>query len=346
MLIADLEWHDGARSRRLAAPDPAPAARAADRARPDRERRHRARVHRLHDTYEDAWKKGLRDLDPANLYNVDYSLLGTARVEPLIRRIRNEMAAAGLRSRTRRASATSASTRSTSATARRCATADDHAIYKNGAKEIAAQEDHVDHLHGEVQRARGQLVPHPLLAGGRRTAANAFGADQQLFDRFVAGQLACMREMTLMFAPYVNSYKRFVAGLVRADRGRLGTRQPDLLDARRRPRRGAAGREPAAGRRRQPVPGAERDDRRRPARDRQRAAARARAGGQRLHVGRAARPDQPLRGARSLLGERGGRARPSARRSSTTTSTAPRSSSTPPRRRSPTGTDTGASKDL
>ena len=44
------------------------------------------------DSYEDAWRKGYRDLDPANLYNVDYSLLGTAR------------------------SATSASTRSTSAT--------------------------------------------------------------------------------------------------------------------------------------------------------------------------------------------------------------------------------------
>ena len=33
-----------------------------------------------------------------------------------------------------------------------------------------------------------------------------------MFDRFVAGQLACLREMTLMFAPYVNSYKRFVEG--------------------------------------------------------------------------------------------------------------------------------------
>ncbi len=48
------------------------------------------------DTYEEAWHKGYRELRPANLYNVDYSLLGTARVEPLIRRIRNSMAAAGM----------------------------------------------------------------------------------------------------------------------------------------------------------------------------------------------------------------------------------------------------------
>ena len=71
------------------------------------------------DSYEDAWHKGYRDLEPANLYNVDYSMIGTARVEPLIRRIRNSMMAAACAWRTRRASATSASTRSTSATTRR-----------------------------------------------------------------------------------------------------------------------------------------------------------------------------------------------------------------------------------
>ena len=41
---------------------------------------------------------------------------------------------------------------------------------------------------------------------------NAFAADQALFERFVAGQLACMRELTLFYAPHVNSYKRFASG--------------------------------------------------------------------------------------------------------------------------------------
>src|ERR1044071_1553825 len=35
------------------------------------------------DSYEQASDKNYRDLIPANQYNVDYSLLGTARVEPL-----------------------------------------------------------------------------------------------------------------------------------------------------------------------------------------------------------------------------------------------------------------------
>ncbi|MDQ1580735.1 MAG: glutamine synthetase, partial [Microbacteriaceae bacterium] len=48
------------------------------------------------DSYEAAWRKGYNELVPANLYNIDYSLLGTARVEPLIRTIRNAMSDAGM----------------------------------------------------------------------------------------------------------------------------------------------------------------------------------------------------------------------------------------------------------
>ena len=38
------------------------------------------------------------------------------------------------------------------------------------------------------------------------------GLDDAGFDRVVAGQLACLRELTLMYAPNVNSYKRFALG--------------------------------------------------------------------------------------------------------------------------------------
>jgi glutamine synthetase len=36
--------------------------------------------------------------------------------------------------------------------------------------------------------------------------------DKTLFERFVAGQLACLRELTLFLAPNVNSYKRYAEG--------------------------------------------------------------------------------------------------------------------------------------
>ena len=119
------------------------------------------------DTYEEAWKKGFRDLDPANLYNIDYSLLGSARVEPLIRRIRNEMAAAGLTVENSKGECNLGQHEINFRYDEALRTADNHAIYKNGAKEIAAQEGQSITLHGQVQRARGQLVPHPLLARRR-----------------------------------------------------------------------------------------------------------------------------------------------------------------------------------
>jgi glutamine synthetase len=37
------------------------------------------------------------------------------------------------------------------------------------------------------------------------------GLDEASFERFVAGQLACLRELTLLYAPNVNSYKRFAS---------------------------------------------------------------------------------------------------------------------------------------
>jgi len=113
------------------------------------------------DTYEEAWKKGYRDLNPANLYNVDYSLLGTARIEPLIRRIRNSMLGAGLQVENSKGSATSASTRSTSATPTPCAAPTSIDLQERSQGDRRPGGD-VDQLHSQVQRARGQLVPHPL----------------------------------------------------------------------------------------------------------------------------------------------------------------------------------------
>ena len=163
-------------------------------------------------TYEDAWRSGYRDLDPANLYNVDYSLLGTSRVEPLIRRIRNEMAAAGLTVETSKGECNLGQHEINFRYGEALQAADEHAIYKNGAKEIAAQEEHSITFMAKFNEREGNSCHIHCSLAHQDGGKNAFGADQAMFDHFVAGQLACLREMTLMFAPYVNSYKRFVEG--------------------------------------------------------------------------------------------------------------------------------------
>ncbi|HEX4564625.1 MAG TPA: glutamine synthetase family protein [Solirubrobacteraceae bacterium] len=162
------------------------------------------------DTYEEAWTRGYRDLRPANLYNVDYSLLGTARVEPLIRRIRNSMAAAGMEVEDSKGECNRGQHEINFHYADALRTADEHVIYKNGAKEIAADAGMAISFIAKFDEREGNSCHiHFSLAGDD---GPLFARDEKLFNSFLAGQLACLRELTLLFAPNVNSYKRYAAG--------------------------------------------------------------------------------------------------------------------------------------
>jgi glutamine synthetase len=162
------------------------------------------------DTYEDAWRKAYRELEPANLYNVDYSMLGTARIEPLIRRIRNSMEGAGLSVENSKGECNLAQHEINFryADALRCA--DDHSIYKNAAKEIAAQEGmSISFLAKFNEREGSSCHIHFSLAD---ESGPLFHRERSVFESFLAGQLACLRELTLLLAPNVNSYKRYAEG--------------------------------------------------------------------------------------------------------------------------------------
>jgi len=164
------------------------------------------------DTYEQAWHKGYVDLEPANLYNVDYSLLGTARVEPLIRRIRNGMAGAGMEVEDSKGECNFGQHEINFRYADALTTADQHVIYKNGAKEIAAQEGMSITYMAKFNEREGNSCHIHLSLASADTRSNAFNADRGLFEHFLAGQLDCIRELTLLLAPHINSYKRYQHG--------------------------------------------------------------------------------------------------------------------------------------
>jgi glutamine synthetase len=165
----------------------------------------------FNDSYEEAWNKAYRGLDPANQYNVDYSMLGTARVEPLIRRIRNSMTDAGMRVENSKGECNFGQHEINFRWDEALATADNHAIYKNGAKEIAAQEGMSITYMAKLDEREGNSC-HIHCSVAHDGGGNVFAEDRTTFERFIAGQLACLRELTLFFAPHVNSYKRFVPG--------------------------------------------------------------------------------------------------------------------------------------
>ena len=157
------------------------------------------------DTYEDAWNKAYRHLDPANYYNVDYSMIGTARVEPLVRRIRNSMAAAGMAVENAKGECNFGQHEINFLYGPVLQTADHHSIYKTGAKEIAHQEGCAITYMAKYDEREGNSCHIHLSVRD--------GDDNPVFhDSFLAGQLACMRELTLFYGPNVNSYKRFVEG--------------------------------------------------------------------------------------------------------------------------------------
>ena len=162
-------------------------------------------------SYRDALKQGYTGMDPANLYNLDYSILATSHVEPLIRRIRNEMNAAGLVVENSKGECNLGQHEINFLYDEALATADKHVVYKNGAKEIADQEGmSITFMAKYDQREGSSCHVHLSL---RDDEDRPVFADQPIvFESFLAGQLAAARELTLFLAPNVNSYKRFAAG--------------------------------------------------------------------------------------------------------------------------------------
>ncbi|WP_406107727.1 glutamine synthetase family protein [Micromonospora globbae] len=228
LLLADLEWLDGA-GPVVASP------RQILRHQLDRLAGHGLTAYAgtelefvvYRDSYEDAWRRGYRELTPANQYNVDYSLIGTARVEPLLRRIRTEMAGAGLSPESAKGECNLGQHEIAFRYDEAVTCADHHVIYKNGAKEIAAQEGmsitfmakpnaregNSCHIHFSLRDVDG----HPALLGDGPGRLSVTGR------QVLAGLLATMREFSLFFAPNVNSYKRYQPGSFAPTALRWGT---------------------------------------------------------------------------------------------------------------------------
>jgi glutamine synthetase len=164
------------------------------------------------DSYEQAWDKGYVGLTPANRYNVDYSILGTSRVEPLLRRIRNAMTGAGMRVEDSKGECNFGQHEINFHYTDALTTCDRHVIFKNGAKEMAAQDGQAITFMAKYDAREGNSCHLHLSLADADSGDNVFAADQALFEAFLAGALAGLRELTLLLAPNINSYKRYAAG--------------------------------------------------------------------------------------------------------------------------------------
>jgi glutamine synthetase len=165
----------------------------------------------LKETYAEAHDKHYRGLTPSVPYILDYHILATTYDEPLIRQIRNGMQGARIRVETSKGEAWPGQQEINFRFDDAVTMADNHTIYKNGAKEIAqlngcsitfmAKPDHSwignsCHIHSSLWR----------------DGENAFAGESDLFKQYLAGQIACLKELAIFLAPTINSYKRYAAG--------------------------------------------------------------------------------------------------------------------------------------
>ncbi len=168
------------------------------------------------DSYEEAWRRGYDGLTPANQYNVDYSIVGTGRVEQLLRRIRNEMAAAGMYVESAKGECNLGQHEIAFRYADALTTCDNHSIYKTGAKEIAHQEGMSLTFMAKWDEREGNSCHIHISLRTRRASRSWPGtkdtASRRSWTTSSPASWPCARELTYFSAPNINSYKRFARG--------------------------------------------------------------------------------------------------------------------------------------
>jgi glutamine synthetase len=171
------------------------------------------------DSFQQASDAGYHRLTGSTRYNVDYSILGTSADEPLMRDIRNAMYGAGLTVESSKGECNLGQHEIAFLYDDVLRTADNHVVFKTAAKELAAahgksltfmakydeREGNSCHLHMSLRGSDGTIV---FTEGGDHGG----GERSRVFSSFVAGVLATLREFTLLYAPTVNSYKRYQPG--------------------------------------------------------------------------------------------------------------------------------------
>jgi glutamine synthetase len=214
LVLGDVCWHDGAPVQ--------PSPRQVLRAQVERAEAlglqpmvgSELEFYLVRETYAQAHALRYQDLTPSVPYILDYHVLASTYDEPLLRQLRNGMHGAGMRVETSKGEAWPGQHELNFRFADALRMADDHVVYKNGAKEIA-------HLNGcaitfmpkpyEDWIGNSCHIHASLWSEGR----NAFARGERetpLFRRFLAGQIACAKELAVFFAPTINSYKRYAAG--------------------------------------------------------------------------------------------------------------------------------------
>jgi glutamine synthetase len=177
------------------------------------------------ESYDVAHELGYRDLKPNSPYVEDYHLLQTTKEEDVIGSIRRGLAAAGMPVEFSKGEAGKGQHELNLTYQSAVEMADINLVFKNAVKEIAnsfgksatfmAKPHFGDagsscHIHSSLWSTTGEpLMPDAHEHGDEHADPHHMS---QLFRWYLGGLIATAREFSLLFAPTVNSYKRFQPG--------------------------------------------------------------------------------------------------------------------------------------
>ncbi len=168
------------------------------------------------DSFQQAFDAGYQGLTGSTRYNVDYSILGTSGDEPLMRDIRNAMYGAGLAVESSKGECNLGQHEIAFRYDEVLRTADNHVVYKTAAKELAARHGKALTFMAKYDEREGNSCHLHMSLRGQDGALVFAGDDghgrSPVFASFVAGVQATLREFTLLYAPTINSYKRYQPG--------------------------------------------------------------------------------------------------------------------------------------
>jgi len=167
------------------------------------------------DTHSSLRQRGFKDIRPSSQYRIDYHILQTSSDESVIREIRNAMCAAGIPVEYSKGEWGSGQHEICLCYADALEMADRHAIYKNGAREIATSRGAAISFmakYNATEAGSGLHIHTSLFDADSET--NLFwdgGANgpTDTFRYFMGGLLHLSREFCLFFAPTINAYKRY-----------------------------------------------------------------------------------------------------------------------------------------
>jgi glutamine synthetase len=211
LVLADVAWHDGS--------PVAPSPRQVLRRQVERAAElgftamfgSELEFFLLRESYAEAHAQHYRNLTPSVPYILDYHILATSYDEPFIRTIRNSMHAAGIRVENSKGEAWPGQHEINFRFDEAVTMADNHAIYKNGVKELAYQHGCSITFMAKPDHAWIGNSCH-VHASLWRDGANAFAGESETFGQFLAGWISGARELAIFLAPTINSYKRYASG--------------------------------------------------------------------------------------------------------------------------------------